>query len=84
MRFGYGSVSINSTSGEGSGSKEIMEAVVGTMFPLIPLPVKEAVKGDKALTLTHDGRVSINSTSGEGSGVRLVYLYQVVLLHRFH
>ncbi len=36
-------VSINSTSGEGSGASEELAQQAQVEFPLIPLPVKEAV-----------------------------------------
>ncbi len=64
-------VSINSTSYKGSGSLVSIKHLSCIQFPLIPLPIKEAVvKLSEKATLIKS-RVSINSTSYKGSGNRL-------------
>ncbi len=61
-------VSINSTSHKGSGETHIKAKVVKSdLFPLIPLPIREAVGNYYNFTINNDV-VSINSTSHKGSG----------------
>ncbi len=65
-------VSINSTSYKGSGfhKKTGDTTMTTTLFPLIPLPIKEAVsqpiQSQEQCTIYP---VSINSTSYKGSGL---------------